>query len=823
MRKQIIEAIETEIMSVNGNASADIKKLKAYAASLNEEQLKEFFAILTFITMTGVYLGCRQQKVDYKNAGTKIVPGLPLTTIGCRIGEDVAKLISTEDTAFLEGTEAEIIEQEARIGIFLLNVLFKLKIVRFQSSGDREQAMIFPVEEEGGEEIVKQIIEEVLSEGAVQEKTNSQWMPALRKPPVVDGFYNGRAGKLIKTNNQEIIDEVKENQDGVFDSIFKTTNKVMQVPYQINRDLLDVFNVCKDDSIFTFTDKHYTEQQLKSKTLEMEYIFKMANQLKDEERFWEYFNYDFRGRIYPSQKFFNHTGSKMAKALFQFFEKKEIGKDGYKWLLINAANHFGKDILALSGRVKFAKENLKLWLEIAANPYKAEHKEIWQKRADNPFEFMGAIIELQNAHECEEGVLKFKSGLPISIDQSCSGAQILGAWSHDEVTAKYVNTLKDKSRGDYYSTIAKEAFAGLRRDEEGKATFEFITKSLKELHQKKKDMEKSRYHHFNMQLISQRSSIMRRLNTLSKQMKEEGSDMEELSKQNKLQTEKLKSVVEVMDEFDVWEYKSKWEAIKKFKSKHKEDIIRAAEYFWSSPEIAAIHRKLSKAPCMVLFYSAGKHKSAEQMQNDWAGELPNITPEYSLWIVERIRKEATKLLKRPTTLMEVFKKVGEEFNSRDEDLKLYMPYTKFPFVQSYKKNKIKKVKFRCYDYYKGQVTRLTLSLVVGKDEKRDELSAITGSSPNITHAMDSCYLSHIILNCDFSVMPIHDSFAAAPSDMDALFKQCRTSFYELLGKDTKYASLDRIFDQIDCSHLLEDVDYGNYEVEEDFSNQFFCC
>lgn len=91
------------------------------------------------------------------------------------------------------------------------------------------------------------------------------------------------------------------------------------------------------------------------------------------------------------------------------------------------------------------------------------------------------------------------------------------------------------------------------------------------------------------------------------------------------------------------------------------------------------------------------------------------------------------------------------------------------------------------------VTTITL---VSRNNEYNTRSAANGIVPNFVHSMDSAHLCRTIIEFDGEVLPIHDSFATHPSDVDAMHKALRTTFVDMYNEfDLKEDLLD--FNEVD--------------------------
>ena len=182
----------------------------------------------------------------------------------------------------------------------------------------------------------------------------------------------------------------------------------------------------------------------------------VANFFKD--KLYLGYNCDRRGRIYALSHL-NYAREDHVRAMFRFAKGEPLGPDGLDWLEINVANCWGKgeDKKPWSGRRQWVRENLKERIEpVGVNPRDNFH--IWSK-ADDPFQFVSACVELVNAYKDPDN---FETTLPIGSDGSCNGLQHLAMIMRDEKTAKNVNLIDTVMPADIYGVIVRRVEFALK-------------------------------------------------------------------------------------------------------------------------------------------------------------------------------------------------------------------------------------------------------------------------------------------------------------------------------------------------------------------------
>ena len=159
------------------------------------------------------------------------------------------------------------------------------------------------------------------------------------------------------------------------------------------------------------------------------------------------YHIDSRGRVYGDQGF-NYAQRDDIRSLYRFAHGADVGRQGLRWLMINAADTAGQDKLSFDDRVKWADVNYDAIERVAKDPRGTF--DAWRDVA-SPFAFVSA---------CRELVLvandtKYLSDLPIAFDHSASGIQHLCLVGLDAATAPLVNLIDCKAPRDIYGELAR--------------------------------------------------------------------------------------------------------------------------------------------------------------------------------------------------------------------------------------------------------------------------------------------------------------------------------------------------------------------------------
>jgi DNA-directed RNA polymerase len=171
------------------------------------------------------------------------------------------------------------------------------------------------------------------------------------------------------------------------------------------------------------------------------------------QRFWTPLNIDKRGRIFGVCNFW-YGRQDYVRALLLFADGLPIKgatleEDGLHWLFIHAANCCGKDKITFLARYDWVAS----FYETLIEPVVKGRSDEWLK-ADQPFQFLAACIELVAAQEAEDRGGRYITHLPIGFDCSCSGLQHLCTMTRSDEGDR-VNLRPSDAPRDIYRDVAQ--------------------------------------------------------------------------------------------------------------------------------------------------------------------------------------------------------------------------------------------------------------------------------------------------------------------------------------------------------------------------------
>lgn len=190
-------------------------------------------------------------------------------------------------------------------------------------------------------------------------------------------------------------------------------------------------------------------------------IYETAKEMSQFDQFYFPHNMDFRTRIYPIPTDLTPQSSDFSKGLLRFARPTPLGKDGFFWLGVMVATHWGEDKLSMDGRHMFVRKaqfiaDMEKWVE---DPY---NNRGWLS-ADKPFQFLAAAHEFVMARRMKNPA-EFMSHMPGNLDGSCNGAQHLSIMAGDMMGATATNCRAGEDRNDLYMEVADRVWAIVQKD-----------------------------------------------------------------------------------------------------------------------------------------------------------------------------------------------------------------------------------------------------------------------------------------------------------------------------------------------------------------------
>lgn len=645
----------------------------------------------------------------------------------------------------------------AKIGAFFLYSFEQLELIQI-------------VLGQGNKSHAAYILQVVDDEGVVAlwESIPSSQIEKLPSETPYAPWQNGRhetGSFMIKTGNKDVLTKVQEDTHPI---LFECLNKAQRVGWQVNEEIYDIQKWALRNKTAAFRDiwEQRNPEAKTTKLREARAISGMAGRFLGKT-FYHLYYYDFRGRRYPTTAYLHEQGTDLARGMLLRADKKQIGKVGFRWLLIAIASSWAGDSgredgrktdkISLDDRVAWVEDNMEIMLSYAESP---KVNQGWME-ADKPWQFLAACIELRNAF-AQGDPYEYVSGFECFIDGSNNGSQHLAALVRDEATAPHVNLVPLPLPGDLYKYVADHVW-----EEIAALNTQFSSRELKEIN------------HYIDTLID----IKKQINEA-----EPRSDRRQ----------------ELVDQ------------LLECRREHTYLVDLVAPVFWARITDDKHRRKIVKRNVMTLPYGGTPFGLGEQQIDDAKKHgielLLFMEHKWGSFMGRLVYDNCKKSMAKPMELLSVFEAAGKDAEERGEFLSWTVPVTNFPVVQNYVKGKVKKIwvqygppigKRLSTGYYQNTL-QLNISFIEDVEPTKGKQSQ--GASPNAIHSLDAAHLAMTVAAANFPVTTIHDSYGCLLADMEELFHLVRATFVELYKTDPLKQLMEDIHG--DVTH----IDYGTLDI-----------
>ena len=315
-----------------------------------------------------------------------------------------------------------------------------------------------------------------------KELATPQWLPSVDVPidwdHVWHGGYNTENTQLpaipfIKTADREFLNSLSVLQEPM-----EACSLIQKTPWQVNLKVYEVIKWAWENSVkvgglphreaeivpdipidFYTNEKANLEWRVMANGINKRNTATTAHRLRTARllyliskmsgsTFYYPSNCDFRGRIYNISILFSVQGADVCRGALQFARSKPIDTpEARKWLAIQGANTWGYDKVSLDERVRWAYKFADEAIQIADNPTRVL---LWTD-ADEPWQFLAWCFEWATLQRTG----KLNSHLPVNLDATNNGIQILSMLTRDAFGMKATNVLPTQTPADIYGVVAK--------------------------------------------------------------------------------------------------------------------------------------------------------------------------------------------------------------------------------------------------------------------------------------------------------------------------------------------------------------------------------
>lgn len=340
--------------------------------------------------------------------------------------------------------------------------------------------------------------EELRRQRTACELLHPQYLPMVVPPrnwsPTQQGGHLHHSYPLVKRAG-------KQRQQASMPEVYAAINHLQSTPWRINRHLHVVLMRLLDANRFVkglpeperqvppppsdFGEPnstkrwrgeaaavHLLNEQVRHDQTSLRLKLQVATKFLDSDPIYFPYDIDSRGRIYPKVTALHPQADDVGRALLEFSRSKPLGRRGFYWLCVHAANSWGQVAgkhpgefldtkkLDFETRVGLILDNLQelhAWTEDPISHFG------WSD-AEHPFKLLAAAYEIVAAVD-HAGTLPvsrdvvgfaadYASRLPVSVDGSCNGLQHLSALGRDAEGGMATNLVPGTVPQDIYDLVA---------------------------------------------------------------------------------------------------------------------------------------------------------------------------------------------------------------------------------------------------------------------------------------------------------------------------------------------------------------------------------
>jgi DNA-directed RNA polymerase len=267
---------------------------------------------------------------------------------------------------------------------------------------------------------------------------------------------------------------------------FEFVNNLQRVAYRMNRFVVDAAEVLLEQKVSVGSFQPVTILELPPKPLDIaergpswktycreaaaiynrnadvvkrsvrtRCTMEMVARFKHQPQYYIPWSYDYRGRIYPIPSYLGPQDTDFGKSLVRFAVEAPVTVDAEFHLAFQVATTYGLDKATITERHDWVSLNNDLITRVATDPL--GNRSDWEAAAD-PWQFLAACDEF---YRCCIARTSKTTGLPVGLDATCSGLQILAGLARDRSTARLVNVIPGERPSDAYLAVAEEAAKSL--------------------------------------------------------------------------------------------------------------------------------------------------------------------------------------------------------------------------------------------------------------------------------------------------------------------------------------------------------------------------
>ncbi len=219
---------------------------------------------------------------------------------------------------------------------------------------------------------------------------------------------------------------------------------------------------------------HEAHAEALKKSIRSRNAIALAKKFQTEPRFYLSWSCDYRGRMYSQQPLLQPQASDYEKALLTFADGCKLDNRGEYWAAQAVGSARLGSTLPHQDRVNWTYENKELLKAIAEDPIRMTAH--WENQADTPWQFLQLALEWNRVVLTRD---KPFWDVPIGVDSTSSGLQLLSAFRRDQKGMRYANLFPverhDSAPLDAYLEVLRAARERLEKADETKWLIPYLT------------------------------------------------------------------------------------------------------------------------------------------------------------------------------------------------------------------------------------------------------------------------------------------------------------------------------------------------------------
>lgn len=230
---------------------------------------------------------------------------------------------------------------------------------------------------------------------------------------------------------------------------------------------------------------------------------------------------------------------------------------------------------------------------------------------------------------------------------------------------------------------------------------------------------------------------------------------------------------------------------------------------------AGVPRSAAKRPVMTYVYGGTLMSCTDyvflDMQDRGLEGLPEYSPfKLAAYLSKFLRKGIESAVPSAAAAMRFLRDLASK-SASGEAMQWITP-AGFPVIQQYAQEEVLRLNLPAIG--------VKLNMTRFDDSKLNRAKCVNGIAPNFVHSLDSAHLVRVINAFKGSIVPIHDSFATHPCDVDSMHTVLRHEFV------TMYADSDplqALVDTVEAEDKPEAPAKGSLDIQRVLASEFFMC